>query len=161
MCALPTAVHTVHQCLLTQAWLTTIIYHTNSASAKRGGWLLILEKKKEAKTHTPTCISGAEVERVNSYRFMGNNITDNYGHLTTPPWWEKQREVFWSQVQVNFYREAIESISSGNISGLHGFCSAQDRRALLQVIKTSQNINHPQIHYIFWGSLSLIIAICQ
>ncbi len=33
--------------------------------------------------HTPVCISGAEVELVNRFRF--------HGHLTSPPWFRKLR----------------------------------------------------------------------
>ena len=34
-------------------------------------------RKKEAKTHLPVYISGAEIEQVNSCRFLGIDITDN------------------------------------------------------------------------------------
>ncbi len=43
-------------------------------------------RKKERKTHTPVYISGAEVEQVNSFRFLGISITENLSwssHTTT------------------------------------------------------------------------------
>ncbi len=47
---------------------------------------------------------------------------------------------FPCQVLVNFYRGAIESILTGNITNWHVLWTAQDRRAQQQVIKTTQNI---------------------
>ena len=38
---------------------------------------LVYLRKKEPKTHTPVYISGTEVEQVNSFRFLGINITEN------------------------------------------------------------------------------------
>ena len=46
---------------------------------------MILEKK-EAKTHIPVYISGAEVEQVNSFKFLGISITENLSwtsHIST------------------------------------------------------------------------------
>ena len=43
-------------------------------------------RKNEAKTHTPVYISGAEVEQVNSLKFLGINITENLSwtsHIST------------------------------------------------------------------------------
>ncbi len=34
-------------------------------------------REKEAKTHTPVYSSGAEKKQVNSFRFLGINITEN------------------------------------------------------------------------------------
>ncbi len=42
------------------------------------------------------------------------------------------------QVLVNFYRGAIESILTGNLTNWHGLCMI--KRALHWVIKTAQNI---------------------
>ena len=39
-------------------------------------------------------------------------------------------------VFVNFYREAIESILTANITNLHSSCMAQDSTALQQLTKT-------------------------
>lgn len=47
---------------------------------------------------------------------------------------------FLCQVLDNFYRGVIDSILPENIKDWHGMRTAQDRRALQQVIKTAQNI---------------------
>ncbi len=38
---------------------------------------LIVERKKEAKTHSCVCISGAKVKQVNGFRLLGINFTEN------------------------------------------------------------------------------------
>lgn len=48
--------------------------------------LIIDFRKKEAKAQTPVYISGAEVEQVNSFRFLGITTTKNFSwssHITT------------------------------------------------------------------------------
>ena len=42
----------------------------------------------EARTHTPVCISGAEVEQVKSYRFLGFNMTEDLS-------WTLSQSTFW------------------------------------------------------------------
>ncbi len=95
--------------------------------------------KKEAKTHTPVYISGAEV---NGFRLLGISITENLSWSSSISTLVKRaqkqlyfirklkRAKFPCQVLVNFYRGAPESILAGNISDWHGLCMAQDRRAL-------------------------------
>ncbi len=39
--------------------------------------LIVDFRKKEAKTHNPVYINGAEVEQVSSFKFLGINITEN------------------------------------------------------------------------------------
>ncbi len=39
--------------------------------------LIVDFRKKEAKTHKPVYINGAEVEQVSSLKFLGINITEN------------------------------------------------------------------------------------
>ncbi len=49
--------------------------------------LIIDFGKKEERTHTPVYISGAEVEQVNSFRFLGISITKNLSwtpHISHP-----------------------------------------------------------------------------
>ncbi len=52
---------------------------TNSLpfSVRKTKELIIDSRKKETMTHTPVYISGAEVEQVNSFRFLGISITEN------------------------------------------------------------------------------------
>ncbi len=111
--------------------------------------LIIDFRKKEIKTHTPVYINGAEVMQVNSVGFLGISITENLSwssHISTlvkkaqELYCKLQKAKFPCQVLINFYRGAIESILTGNITNWHGLCMAQDRRALQWVIKTAQNI---------------------
>ena len=46
----------------------------------------VQHQQKEAKTHTTVYITGAEVEQVNSYRFLEVTITENFCHHTSPSW---------------------------------------------------------------------------
>ena len=99
-------------------------------------------RKKEAKKHTPVYISGAEVEQVNSYRFLGITITENlpqssyittlvkkkhrkgctsYGNLGRPD----SEARLWS----TFFRGATESILTGKNHKLAWFIRAHDRKA--------------------------------
>ena len=55
-------------------WCTENNLLLNVNKTKR---LIVDFRKKKAKTHTPVYISGAEVEQVNSFRFLGINITEN------------------------------------------------------------------------------------
>ncbi len=109
-------------------------------------------RKKEAKTHTPVNINGAEVEQVNGFRFLGISITKNLSgssHISTLV--KKAQKLLYflrklkkakisSQILVNFYRGAIESILTGNITNCCGLCTAQDRRVLQRASKTTQDI---------------------
>lgn len=47
-----------------------------------------------------------------------------------------------SKIPVNFYRGAIESIPTRNITSLHGLYTVEDRKARQLVNKTAQNITH-------------------
>lgn len=119
-----------------------------SASTKPRSWSMILWKKKSKDTH---CLHhGAEVKQVDSFRFLGITITEKlswtsyiiiiYTLVKKAQKWlnclrELRKATFPCQTLVNFYREAIESILTGNITIWHGTC--MDRRALQRVIKCS------------------------
>ena len=53
-----------------------------------------------------------------------------------------------SKIPVNFYRGAIESISTGNITSWHGSYTVEDRKARQLVNKTAQNIAHIHLQII-------------
>lgn len=73
-----------------------------------------------------------------------------HDHHTSPPWLKKQKRLCFlrklkkakcqSQTLISFYRGAIGSILTGNITIWHSLCTAQDRKALQQGIKTTQDI---------------------
>ncbi len=102
-------------------------------------------------THTPVYISGAEVEQENSFRFLGIHFTKNpswSSHISTLVKKAQKRLYFLRKLKkakfpcqvLNFYRGAIESILTGNITNWHDLCTAQDRKALQRVIKIAQNV---------------------
>ncbi len=104
--------------------------------------LIVDFRKKEAKTHKPVYINGAEVEQVSSFKLLGINITENLSwtsHISAvvkkaQKWLYFLRKLkkakFPCQVLVNFYKGAIENILTGNITNWHGMCTAQDRKTL-------------------------------
>ncbi len=87
--------------------------------------LIIDLRTKEAKTHTSVYISGAEVEQVNSFRFLRISITKNpswSSHISTLVK-KAQKQLYFlrklkkakfpCQVLLNFYRWVRESILTG------------------------------------------------
>ena len=58
--------------------------------------------------------------------------------------WKEIKSKFQSKSPVNFYRGAIESFLTGNISNRHGLCTAKDRKALQQVISPEHHWYHLQ-----------------
>ncbi len=124
------------------------------------GKLTVDFRQKKEKTHTPVSIGGAEVEveEVNSFRFPGINVAEHMSwssHITTLVQKAHKRlhclkklkkAKFQSQTLISFYRGAIESILTGNITVRHGSYMAQDRKALQRVVKTCQNITGVPIY---------------
>lgn len=72
------------------------------------------------------------------------------GHYTHPPFRKKpQNQLYFLrkqkanvllQVLINFYRESMESILTGNVTDWHFSCTIQNRKDLQQGIKTAQNV---------------------
>lgn len=59
------------------------------------GALLVGYTKRNAEKYAPICISGAQVEKVNSFRVLGITIIENLryvGHHTPPPWLKEYRK---------------------------------------------------------------------
>ena len=85
---------------------------------------------------------------VNRYKFHGHTISENHSwlsYITIPVQIAKKRlyfprkhrkAKFQSQILVNFDSRALESILTGKINW-YGLCTAQDRKALQWVIKTT------------------------
>ena len=112
---------------------------------------MILEKRR-LKKPTLVYISGAEVEQVNTFR-VSTSQTVYLGYNTSPPWKKKERiekyllpkEIkkpkFRNQfVGRKYYRRAIESILTGNMTSWHGLCMAKESEALQRMIETTKNI---------------------
>ena len=85
--------------------------------------------------HTPSYISGGEVKQVNSFRFLGINITENLSRTShsTIRVRKAQKQLYFSrklkrakllfQVLLNLSTGGIESILTGNITNWYGMCT--------------------------------------
>ena len=90
-----------------------------------------------------------EVEMVESFRFLGVQITNNLSwslHADTIVKKAHQRFYFLRRLRKfgmstttcpNFYRCTIENILSGCITAWYGSCSAQDRKELQKVVNVA------------------------
>eukprot|EP00061_Rhincodon_typus_P019072 g48522.t1 len=109
-------------------------------------------------------ITGVEVERVATVKFLGVTITNNLfwtSHVDAMV--KKAQQCLFSLTQLrkfgmpittltNFYRCTIESILSGCIIAWYGNCSAQECKKLQKVVCTAQTImkdNLPSIDSVY------------
>eukprot|EP00061_Rhincodon_typus_P006979 g28179.t1 len=97
---------------------------------------LIIDFRKKGGEHIHICINRAEVERVESVKFLGVLTTDNlfWTSLVDATIKKTQQCLFLRRLRkfdmsirtlTNFYRCPIESILSGCIMAWYGNCSAQ------------------------------------
>ena len=104
--------------------------------------LLILEERRQR--HRPVYISGAEVEQVNSVRFLGINITETLSwslymkrKLTTS--FISQGNL--CQVLIEFNGEGIQIILTGNVTSWHVCAekgsSAPPRKPMIPIYRAS------------------------
>ena len=103
-------------------------------------------------THSPVHLSGEEVERVTSFKFLGVYISEDLSWTTNTSALVKKahKRIFFlrklaklhlsSQVLMNFYRCTIESILSTCISVWYGNCTVKDKKSLQRVVKIAQRI---------------------
>ncbi|KAK2899349.1 hypothetical protein Q8A73_012478 [Channa argus] len=114
---------------------------------------LIVDFRKESRnTHDTIHINGTAVERVSSYKFLGIHISEDLSWtINTSSLVKKahQRLFFLrtlkktrlsSDILVNFYRCAIESILTNCVTVWYGSCTVAERKALQRVVKTAQRI---------------------
>ncbi|KAI4891818.1 hypothetical protein NFI96_002199 [Prochilodus magdalenae] len=114
-------------------------------------------RKSRNQAHTPIHISGAEVECVSNFKFLGVHISEDLTwslNSSTMVKKAQQRLYFLRSLKkahlcprilVDFYRCTIESTLTNCISVWYGSCSASDRKALQQVVKTAQRITGTQL----------------
>ncbi|KAI4872906.1 hypothetical protein NFI96_001928 [Prochilodus magdalenae] len=114
-------------------------------------------RKSRNQAHTPIHISGAEVECVSNFKFLGVHISEDLTwslNSSTMVKKAQQRLYFLRSLKkahlcprilVDFYRCTIESILTNCISVWYGSCSASDRKALQRVVKTAQRITGTQL----------------
>eukprot|EP00061_Rhincodon_typus_P001717 g15549.t1 len=117
---------------------------------------LIIDFRKKGE-HTPIYISGTEVVRVKSTKFLGVTITNNLSatcHVDVTVKKAQQHLFFFRQLRkfdmsirslTNFYRCTIESILSGRIMAWYGNCSAQDPKKLQKMVCTAQTITEANL----------------
>ncbi len=106
---------------------------------------LIIDLEKRRQRNIPLSTS-VELRWSKCFRFLGISIIKNHvmsSHISTLVKKAQKRLYFLRKLKrskfpchvlINFYRGAIESILTGNITNWHGLCMA-DRRALQRVIK--------------------------
>ena len=107
--------------------------------------------------YAPVYINGDEVERVESFRFLGVQITNS---LTRSPhadtivkkvhhclyFLRRLRKFGMSATTLTtFYRCIIESILSGCITAWYGSCSARDRWKLQKVVNVAHSITQTSL----------------
>ena len=113
---------------------------------------MIVDYRKRSSEHTPILIDGAVVEQVESFKFLGVNITNKLSwskHTKTVvkrarqlpfPLRRLKRFGMGPQILKKFHSCTIESILTGYITAWYVNCSASDRKALQRVVCTAQYI---------------------
>jgi len=108
-------------------------------------------KQQHRRSYTPLGINGTAVERVSSYRYPGEYITEELTwtqHIDIQVRKAKQRLYHLRQLrkfQVSrrilqaFYAGVVESILTGSINAWFGNSSSKDRRALQRVVRWAEH----------------------
>ncbi|KAI4892187.1 hypothetical protein NFI96_026690 [Prochilodus magdalenae] len=113
-------------------------------------------RKSRNQAHTPIHISGAEVECVSNFKFLG--AQQRLYSLRS-----LKKAHLCPRILVDFYRCTIESILTNCISVWYDSCSASDRKALQRVAKTAQRITGTQLPtiemLILWISTLYLISV--
>ncbi|XP_078075173.1 interleukin-6 receptor subunit beta-like isoform X2 [Mustelus asterias] len=118
---------------------------------------IVIDFRKCKGEHVSVYINGDEVERVESFKFLGVQITNNLfwsPHADAIVKKAHQRIYFLRRLSkfgmsattlTNFYRCTIESILSGCVTAWYGSCSAQDRKELQKVVNVAQSITQTSL----------------
>ncbi|KAI5606381.1 gastrula zinc finger protein XlCGF28.1-like [Silurus asotus] len=112
---------------------------------------LIVDFRKEARgTHDTTHINGMAVKRNSSFKFLGIHILAGLSCNINTSSLEAHQRLFFlrtlkknqhsSDILVNFYHCAIESILTSCFTVWYGSCSVAEHKALQRVVKTAQHI---------------------
>ena len=112
---------------------------------------IIIDFRKCSGEHAPVYINAEVVEMVESFKFLGVQITNNlswFPHANTKVKKAHQRLYLLRRLRkygmsastlTNFYRCTIESILSGCITASYGSCSVQE--------KTTKNPEGSPVHH--------------
>ncbi|KAK1803319.1 hypothetical protein P4O66_004102 [Electrophorus voltai] len=117
---------------------------------------LIMDCSKKQEWHyQPVRINGTTVERVDSFRYLGVNISQDLSwsrHTNSLAKKACQRHLrrvrdfrLPSKVLRKLYICTIESILTGNITVWFGNSTKQDRRALQRVVGSAEHITHTEL----------------
>ncbi len=110
-------------------------------------------RKRQQRPYTPLMISGTPVERVNSFNYLGVNISKDLtwaAHIQTQVKKARQRLYHLRPLRKfrvspailkTFYSGAIESVLTQCISVCHGNASNQDCKALQRVVCLAERIS--------------------
>ncbi|XP_041841970.1 uncharacterized protein LOC121640325 [Melanotaenia boesemani] len=111
---------------------------------------LIVDFRKQQRSLHPLLISGSEVERVDTFRYLGVTISQDLTwtqHITTTVKKARQRLYLLRRLRdfklplrvlKNFYSCTIESILCGSITTWMGNCPKQDLLALKRVVRAAE-----------------------
>ncbi|KAK0145790.1 hypothetical protein N1851_015287 [Merluccius polli] len=100
----------------------------------------------------PIYINGTAVERVDTFKYLGVNITKDLTwdcHATAVIKKAQQRLYGLRRLKKfglrpntirDFYRGTIESLLTGSFTAWYGSCTDKDRKALRRVVRTAKNI---------------------
>ncbi len=114
--------------------------------------LIVDFHRKQQRDHQPICINGAQVERVENFKYLGVNITQDLFwscHINTLVKKGRQRLFYLRRLREfnlplrtlkNFYTCTIESVLSGSITNWMGYATKRDRLALRRVVRSAERI---------------------
>ncbi|KAL0146840.1 hypothetical protein M9458_057779, partial [Cirrhinus mrigala] len=112
--------------------------------------LVVDFRRRQQRSHEPLIISGAPVEKVSSFKYLGVHISSDLTwtvHIQVQSKKARQRLSHLRQLRKfrvspvilrTFYSGAAESILTQNITSWHGNSCVQDRKALQKVIRAAE-----------------------
>ncbi len=113
---------------------------------------LVVDFRRQSREHTPIIIDKTPVERVNSFKFLGVHITEDFtwsAHTDAVLKKSHQRLFFLRRLRKfgmspsilrSFYTCTVESILTGCITAWFGNSTAGNRKALQRVVRTARHI---------------------
>lgn len=129
-------------------WCNTNNLELNALKTKE----VVIDFRRHKEDHLPLAINNIEVQRVDSYRFLGINISSSLkwkDNTSTILKKAHQRLFFLKQLKkcgvsskglLQFYRAAVESVLMFGITVWFGNVSAEEKRQLNKVVRTASKI---------------------